>query len=213
MNKALLTEVIQANRKPVLSEAMEENGQKFWYLKGLFIEGEVKNHNGRNYPQDEIASAVAQINTRIKEFGPIAGELDHPEGLNINFDRVSHAITEMHMEGNNGHGTMRVINAGMGLIIGGCIEAGMQVGVSSRGSGDVDGSGSVSDFDIVTVDAVINPSAPHAYPSATLAEALDSSKHGKETIHLIEYVHDDPIAQRYLVKALTNFIADFKAMK
>ena len=213
MNKSLLTETILAERKPVMSEAIKEGDQKFWYLKGLFIEGEVKNHNGRNYPEGEIANAVQQINNRIKEFGPIAGELDHPEGLNINFDRVSHAITEMHMEGNNGHGTMRVINAGMGLIIGGCVEAGMRVGVSSRGSGEVDGTGNVSDFDIVTVDAVINPSAPHAYPSATLAEALDNSQHGKETIHLIEYVHDDPVAQKYLVKALTKFISEFKEMK
>jgi hypothetical protein len=210
MDKAFLTETINPSRKPVLTERKEEDGQKFFYLKGLFLEGEVQNHNGRVYPRTEIENAVKNLNERIAENGPIAGELDHPEGLNINFDRIAVAITEMHVDGNNGHGSMRVIPAGLGLILEGAIKAGIQVGVSSRGSGNVGGDGKVSDFDIVTVDAVINPSAPNARPAASIAESLAQNKHGREALRLTEYVHDDPVAQKFLEKEITEFLMSIR---
>lgn len=207
-----LAETIESERKPVVTEATVDNssGEKFFYLKGLFIEGETRNHNGRVYPANEIAKAVNSLNKRIKQFGPIAGELDHPEGLNINFNKISHVITEMSMRENNGYGTMRVINAGEGLIVGACIKAGMQVGVSSRGSGNVDGSGVVTDFDIITIDIVANPSAPNAYPQATLAESMMRNKHGKEALSLSQYYHDDAAAQRYFEESVVKFLNDIR---
>lgn len=206
----ILTETIEPSRKPLLSEARDEGGHKFYYLKGLFLEGDVQNHNGRIYPRAEIERAVLTMNEKIKQNGPVAGELDHPEGLNINFDRIAVAITEMHMEGSNGIGTMRVIPAGLGLILEGAIKAGIQVGVSSRGSGSVTGNGHVRDFDIVTVDAVINPSAPHARPQASLAESVANSRAGREALSLTEFIHDDPVAQKYFQKEINTFLNQIK---
>jgi hypothetical protein len=208
-DKQLLTEVILPDQKPLIAEA-EKGGSGFYYLKGLFLEGERQNHNGRVYPKDEIEMAVNQLNERIQSTGPIPGELDHPEGLNVNFDRISHLITGMTMEGSNGMGTMKVIKAGLGLIVEGCIQAGMQVGVSSRGSGNIDSNGNVSEFDIVTVDIVANPSAPSAYPTASLAESLGINKHGQEALMLSKVVKNDPSAQQYFEHEITKFLIDVR---
>ena len=86
----------------------------------------------------------------------------------------------------------------------------MQVGVSSRGSGNIDGGGRVSDFDIVTVDIVANPSAPNAYPSVSLAESLAGNRHGQEAMLLTEYVKHDPSAQKYLKQEITRFLTDVR---
>ena len=204
MTKQYLAETILPDAKPLVAEADQQGG--FFYLKGLFLEGEQQNHNGRVYPQAEIEKAVNQLNEKIAKTGPVPGELDHPEGLNINFDRISHLITDMQIQGANGVGTMKVIKAGLGLIVNGCIEAGMQVGVSSRGSGNIDHQGMVSDFDIVTVDIVANPSAPNAYPNVSLAESLARNAHGREAVYLTEFVKDDPSAQKYLEKEITSFL-------
>ena len=210
MEKQPLFETILPDRKPLVYESIEEAGKKFLYLKGLFLEGEVQNHNGRNYPRAEIEKAVQQLMDRIQKHGPQVGELDHPEGLNINFDRVSHAITEVRMEGNNGVGAMRVMNAGMGLIIKGTVEMGVSVGVSSRGSGNINGMGDVEDFDIVTIDAVINPSAPSAYPKATFGESLMANPHGREACYLTECVVHDDAAQKYLQREIKAFLMDIR---
>jgi len=207
--KQYLSEVIMTDGKSLVTEAATDNSG-FYYLKGVFLEGERENHNGRVYPQDVISMAVQQIDQKIKAHGPVAGECDHPEGLNINFDRISHVITEMHEDGANGVGTIKVIKAGLGLIVGGCIEAGLQVGVSSRGSGNIDGSGRVSDFDIVTVDIVANPSAHSAYPAMSLAESLKLNNHGVEAVYLSEFVKSDPAAQRYFEQEITRFLTDVR---
>ena len=209
-DKKYLAETILPDAKPLVAEAADETGNGFYYLKGLFLEGEKQNHNGRVYPKDEIEKAVNQLNERIQKSGPVPGELDHPEGLNINFDRISHLITGMEMQGANGFGTMKIIKGGLGLIVEATIKAGMQVGVSSRGSGNIDGAGRVSDFDIVTVDIVANPSAPNAYPQASLAESLAGNKHGIEAVGLVEFVKHDPAAQKYFEQEITRFLTDVR---
>jgi len=209
-DKQYLAETILPEAKPLVAEAADAKDGGFYYLKGLFLEGERQNHNGRVYPKDEIEKAVNQLNERIQTTGPIPGELDHPEGLNVNFDRISHLITGMEMNGANGMGEMKVVKAGLGLIVEGVIAAGMQVGVSSRGSGNIDSGGRVSDFDIVTVDIVANPSAPSAYPSASLAESLAKNGHGREAMYLTEYVKQDPSAQKYFEQEITRFLTDVR---
>ena len=206
--KQYLSEVIMTDGKSLITEAADDSG--FYYLKGIFLEGERENHNGRVYPQEVINGAVNQLNEKIKAHGPVAGECDHPEGLNINFDRISHVITEMQLNGSNGVGTIKVIKAGLGLIVGGAIEAGLQVGVSSRGSGNIDNTGHVSDFDIVTIDIVANPSAHSAYPNVSLAESLRMNKHGAEAVYLTEFVKSDPAAQRQLEIEITRFLTDVR---
>jgi len=211
-----LIEVILPNQKPLIAEQQAEvlvegaEAQKFYYLTGLFLEGETQNQNGRVYPRDEIAAAVDKLNQTISKRGPIPGELDHPDGMNINFDRLAVAITGMRMEGNNGIGKMRVVPAGLGLIIEGAIKAGIQVGVSSRGTGNVDSSGRVSDFDIVTVDAVLNPSAPNAYPTASLAESLSRYGAGTEAMTLAEYAKYDPRAKAHLEKQIETLFVQLR---
>lgn len=204
--KKLLIEAILPTRKPVVSESDE----KFMYLNGLFIQGAVKNHNGRIYPAEEISRAVDYINQRIKEHGPVAGELDHPEGMNINFDRVSHCITEMRMVGNDGHGRIRIMNQGLGLIAKGTAEMGVNIGVSSRGLGNVDNLGEVSEFDIVTIDLVINPSAPNAYPKLTLGESVGQSGFGIEMLSLTEACRHDKTAQKFLQKEIHKFLMEVR---
>lgn len=203
----VLVENILPEFKPML---VESDGKGFLYLKGLCLQGDIQNQNGRNYPRSEIERAVNEMNDRIKARGPIAGELDHPEGLNINFDRISHVITEMRMAGSDAHGTFRIINAGLGLIVKGCVEAGMQIGVSSRGSGNVDGSGRVSDFSIVTIDCVVNPSAPDAYPRPSLAESIGSTQAGREALRLAQYVRQDTSAQRHLTESIRSALTEIR---
>src|SRR5690606_33608661 len=112
----------------------------------------------------------------------ILGELDHPPELTINLDRVSHKITEMWLQGNNGYGKLKIIDkVPMGQIARGLLESGVKLGVSSRGSGNVSNSGIVSDFEIVTVDIVAQPSAPDAYPTS-IYESLFNMK-GGSVIH------------------------------
>ena len=188
----------------------EKLGKTFYYLKGTFIQGEIQNHNGRIYPRVEIEKAIQQMNQKIKESGPVCGELDHPEGLNINFERIAVAITEMRMNGNDGVGTMRVIPGGMGKILEAALEAGVHVGVSRRGSGDVDGRGRVRDFDIVTIDAVINPRAPGARPAMSISEAVHSNKYAREALSLTQYLHDDPTAQKFLRNEVNKFLVSIR---
>ena len=213
-NRTDLIETIIPARKPLIAESKSEvlvEGEaprKFYYLDGLFLEGEVQNQNGRVYPASVIAGAVERLNAKIQERGPVPGELDHPEGMNINFDRLAVGILSMRVEGNNGYGRMRVMPEGLGKIVEGAIQIGIQVGVSSRGTGNVDGQGRVSDFDIVTVDAVLNPSAPNAYPTASLAESLARHEAGVEAMTLAEYAKYDPRAQHHLERSLRDlFVA------
>lgn len=187
----------------------EEGGKKFLYLKGPFLESEVRNKNGRIYPRSEISRAVMELAEKIVQGGPIAGELDHPEGLNMNFDRVSHAITEMHMEGDVGIGTIKVADNTLGHQIRSMVELGVRVGVSSRGSGSVDGNGMVSDFDIITIDAVLQPSAPSAYPTPVI-EAFDQNQHGREFTRLAQEIRNDPAAQLYMRREMQRFLADIR---
>jgi hypothetical protein len=184
-------------------------GGKDLYMKGIFIQGNVKNQNQRVYPLNEINKAVVQINERIKNGETVLGELDHPEELSINLDRVSHIIQDMWMEGNDGHGKLKIIPTPTGNIVRTLLEAGAKLGVSSRGSGNVGNDGRVSDFEIVTVDIVAQPSAPNAYPR-TIYESLFNMRGGQQMYNLAADATHDEVAQRYLAKDIQKFIRDLK---
>ena len=146
------------------------NEGKDLYMKGIIIQGGIRNANQRVYPVSEIGRAVKTLNDQITGGYSVLGEVDHPEGLNINIDRVSHMITETWMDGDNGYGKLKILPTPMGNLVKTMLESGVKLGVSSRGSGNVmeDGSGEVSDFEIITVDVVAQPSAPGAYPYTNL---------------------------------------------
>ena len=184
------------------------NEGKDLYLKGIMIQGGVRNANQRVYPVNEIGRAVKTLNDQITGGYSVLGEVDHPEGLNINIDRVSHMITETWMDGDNGYGKLKILPTPMGNLVKTMLEAGVKLGVSSRGSGNVadDGSNTVSDFEIITVDVVAQPSAPGAYPTA-IYENLMNTRGGMKAWELAQATKHDTKAQKYLKESLINIIS------
>ena len=192
-------------------QILHENDGKDLYMKGICIQGGIKNANQRVYPVQEIAKATKTLNDQITSGYSVLGEVDHPDDLKINLDRVSHMITEMWMDGPNGYGKMKILPTPMGQLVKTMLESGVKLGVSSRGSGNISeyGSGEVSDFEIITVDVVAQPSAPGAYPTP-IYEHLMNTKGGKMAKGLAAEVRNDAKAQKYLKEALTNIIKDLK---
>ena len=184
------------------------NEGKDLYLKGIMIQGGVRNANQRVYPVNEIGRAVKTLNDQITGGYSVLGEVDHPEGLNINIDRVSHMITECWMDGDNGYGKLKILPTPMGNLVKTMLEAGVKLGVSSRGSGNVaeDGSNTVSDFEIITVDVVAQPSAPGAYPTP-IYETLMNARGGMKAYELAQATKHDVKAQKYLKESLINIIS------
>lgn len=178
-------------------------------MRGIFIQGDVRNQNQRVYPLREIEQAVQLVNKKINVGESVLGELDHPEELTINLDRVSHMITEMWIDGADGYGKLKIIPTPTGQIVKTLLEAGVKLGVSSRGSGNVDNNGSVSDFEIVTVDIVAQPSAPDAFPR-TIYESLFNMRGGSQVFETARDAVHNPIAQRHLQKDMIKFINDLK---
>lgn len=189
-----------------LIEEVSQDGKSLW-LSGVFMQAEIKNRNGRVYPLQEISTAVDTAIQRIAETSGIMGELDHPQSLTINLDRVSHIITEMRMDGNNAYGKAKLIDTPMGNIGRSLVESGVRLGVSSRGAGTVTEAGGVSGFQFVTVDIVAQPSAPGAIPNSVY-ESLMHSVNGTEALTLAEQMRNDPTAQKYFVKAFKKFLAE-----
>jgi hypothetical protein len=192
-------------------QILHENDGKDLYMKGICIQGGIKNANQRVYPVQEIAKATKTLNDQISSGYSVLGEVDHPDDLKINLDRVSHMITEMWMDGPNGYGKMKILPTPMGQLVKTMLESGVKLGVSSRGSGNMNeyGSGEVSDFEIITVDVVAQPSAPGAYPTP-IYEHLLNTKGGNMAKGLAAEVRNDAKAQKFLKEALTNIIKDLK---
>ena len=209
MAKKPLFERLTPNQTKMIVEKRDrESGDgKDLYMKGIFIQGGVKNQNDRVYPIQEIGKAVETINERLQEGQTVLGEADHPEELTVNLDRVSHIVEDMWMDGPNGYGKLKIIPTPMGNIISTLLESGAKLGVSSRGSGNVNESGHVSDFDIVTVDIVAQPSAPEAYPKA-IRESLWNMRGGYGMYNLAEAMINDKKAQKYLQEGIMKFIEE-----
>ena len=184
------------------------NEGKDLYMKGIIIQGGIRNANQRVYPVSEIGRAVKTLNDQITGGYSVLGEVDHPEGLNINIDRVSHMITETWMEGDNGYGKLKILPTPMGNLVKTMLESGVKLGVSSRGSGNVseDGSGNVSDFEIITVDVVAQPSAPGAYPKPIYGHLMNA-RGGMKAYEFAQATREDVKAQKYLKESLINIIS------
>lgn len=141
-------------------------GAKDCYLNGIAIQADRRNLNERVYPYAEIAKAVQNMQHKLENGESILCECDHPESLTINLDRVAGMITKVWMEGTNGMAVIKLLPTTQGENIRRMLESGVKLGVSSRGTGSVDNRGMVSDFEIITIDIVAQPSAPDAYPKA-----------------------------------------------
>ena len=206
----VLIERLTHNQANVTSRIVEsEEGNKSMFMEGIFVQGNVKNANQRVYTVSEITNAVNSVQAKIKEGFPVLGECDHPPELTVNVDRVSHIIENMWMDGPNGFGKLKIVPTPMGNIIRTLIESGATLGVSSRGSGEVDHAGNVSNYEIITVDIVAQPSAPDAYPKA-IYEGLMNMNGGYDTWKLAQNVQNDKSAQKYLSKEIVKFIRELK---
>ena len=204
----VLSEHLTFDQAQVVVESSNEG--KDLYMKGICIQGNVKNANQRVYPTYEINKAVQKISDQIAGGSSVLGEVDHPEDLKINLDRVSHMLTSMWMEGHNGYGKLKILPTPMGKLVETMLQSGVKLGVSSRGSGNVDeGSGNVSEFDIITVDVVAQPSAPNAYPTP-IYEGLLNLRGGHQLLGVAKGVRHDVKAQKHLKEGVIQLIQDLK---
>ena len=147
----------------------ERGGKKSMFIEGIFLQGDLKNRNGRMYPMDTLRREVTRYNESFVAGGRALGELGHPEGPTVNLDRVSHKITSLRENGTNFIGTAKILDTPMGRIAKNLIDEGVKLGVSSRGLGTLttnsEGVKIVSDdFHLATAaDIVADPSAPDAF--------------------------------------------------
>lgn len=199
----------QANIQ-VLEESGPDGHGKHLYLKGICIEGNKRNANERVYPLHEISRAVGTINQQIKEGNSVLGEVDHPDDLKINLDRVCHSVDNMWMDGEAGCGKLKILPTPMGELVKTLLQSGVKLGVSSRGSGNVDDrTGHVSDFEIVTIDVVAQPSAPNAYPKA-IYESMMNMKYGHRLLEIAKEAGQDNKVQKYLKSEVVKLIRELK---
>ena len=169
-----------------------KNGKKSHFIEGVFLQGEIKNRNGRMYPISTLQREAKAYNTKYIEKGRALGELGHPDGPTINLDRVSHLITSLKQEGNNYVGKARLLDTPMGNIAKNLIDEGVKLGVSSRGLGTIrerDGVKVVmDDFVLATAaDIVADPSAPDAFVNGIME--------GKEWIYNNGSVQEQTVEQ------------------
>ena len=145
------------------------NGKKNLFIEGVFLQGEIKNRNGRMYPMQTLAREVGRYNENFVEKGRALGELGHPDGPTVNLDRVSHKIVSLRESGNNFIGKAKILSTPMGKIASNLLGEGVKLGVSSRGVGSLnktnEGYSVVGeDFTLATAaDIVADPSAPDAF--------------------------------------------------
>ena len=146
----------------------KENGKKNYKIRGIFMQADVKNRNGRVYPLDVLQKEVAKYNKNFIRENRAFGELGHPEGPTVNLERVSHMVTELHPDGKNFIGEAKIIETPMGKIVKNLIDEGAKLGVSSRGMGSLEQKNGANyvrdDFYLATAaDIVADPSAPNAF--------------------------------------------------
>ena len=165
------------NTVKLFSEAVEnvefiteakENGGKNYKIRGIFMQADVKNRNGRVYPLDILEKEVTKYNKNFIRENRAFGELGHPEGPTVNLERVSHMITELHPDGKNFIGEAKIMDTPMGKIVKNLMDEGAKLGVSSRGMGSLDSKNGANyvrdDFYLATAaDIVADPSAPNAF--------------------------------------------------
>ena len=204
----LLVEHLSYDQAKMTMESVNEG--KDLYMKGICIQGAIENANKRVYPLHEIKRAVEGVNKQVQTGFSVLGEVDHPTNLRINLDRVSHMIESMWMDGPNGYGKLKILPTPMGQLVRTMLESGVKLGVSSRGSGNVnESSGTVSDFEIVTVDIVAQPSAPGAYPMAVY-EGLMNMNGGHRVLEVASEVNNNQRVQSYLQKEMIRLINEMK---
>ena len=170
----------------------EKNGKKSHYIEGIFLQGEIKNRNGRMYPLHVLQQEVAKYDQKSIKTGRALGELGHPDGPSINLDRVSHKITRLEQSGSNFIGRAKLLGTPMGTIAKNLLDEGVKLGVSSRGMGSIRRENNCNviqdDFMLSTAaDIVADPSAPDAF--------VDGIMEGKEWVWDNGVIKESKIAE------------------
>jgi len=143
------------------------NGEKTYFIEGVFMQSDTKNRNGRIYPQGTLLKECKRYIVEYVDKGRALGELNHPTGPTVNLDRVSHIVKELHEDGRNIYGKAKVLDTPMGKIVKNLIDEGAQLGVSTRGMGSLKAKNGYQevqeDFMLAAIDIVADPSAPNAF--------------------------------------------------
>jgi sugar-specific transcriptional regulator TrmB len=220
----LITEVY--DEASVLTEASED-GKKGYFIEGIFMQGDVKNRNGRIYPSAILENEMKRYNDQFIKTKRALGELGHPNGPQINGDRVSHLITEMKRDGSNFVGKAKILSTPMGEIVKTFIDEGVKVGVSTRGLGSVkptkEGIMEVQDdFHLATVDIVTDPSGPNCFVNGIMENTeyyYDIASGNwrvmerlEETVKKLkkEVTTRNPLGEAKALRIFENFIASLK---
>ena len=199
----------------------QRNGQKHLYIEGIFLQGDIKNRNGRMYPCDTLAREVGRYNESFVQKGRALGELGHPDGPSINLDRVSHKITSLRQEGTNFIGRAQILSTPMGNIAKSLLDEGVKLGVSSRGMGslreDRNGIKVVGeDFMLATAaDIVADPSAPDAFVNGIMEGkewvwdgGILREKYAEKTYKTINTLVDQKRLEENKLKLWNNFLSN-----
>lgn len=163
----LITETANECETKIIVEEKAGGKVPAYFIEGIFMQGNVKNGNGRVYPTKILEKEMARYKKEFIETKRALGELNHPAGPSINADKVSHLITEMWQDGDNFYGKAKILGTPMGKIVQTLIDEGVKIGVSTRGLGSVKSVGGINevqnDFHLATVDIVTNPSGPDCF--------------------------------------------------
>ena len=159
--------------------------ERKYFIEGVFMQAEKQNRNNRIYPRAILRDAVSRFVAEQVSTGRAVGELNHPDGPQINLDKVSHRITELRWQNDDVYGKALVLNTPMGMIVKGLLDGVVKLGVSSRGMGSVESRGGKTyvkeDFSLATVDIVQDPSAPSAFVEGIM-EGVEFFKNGNEIV-------------------------------
>jgi hypothetical protein len=193
-------------------EYIVEGKNKQQYIKGIFMQSDIQNQNGRIYPYSVLKKQVKEFNEKFVKQDRALGELGHPSGPSVNLDRVSHIITELHEDGKNFIGKAKIIDTPNGKIVKNLLESGVRLGVSSRGLGSIKTNKSgvnevQDDFVLSTVDIVSDPSAPDAFVNGIM-EGKEFSLTGEVEYHIRKEIKNTVKArlEEKKIKLFQNFI-------
>ena len=213
--KLIAEEIVEVN---FLTE--DSNGKTSHFIEGVFLQGEIKNRNGRMYPIDTLQREVDTYNESYVSKGRALGELGHPDGPQINLDRVSHKIVSLRQEGNNFIGKAKILETPMGKIAKNLLDEGVKLGVSSRGLGSIERRGDMNvvkdDFMLASAaDIVADPSAPDAFVEGIMEGKDWIWNSGWEESHIAAVKKDidnasvDQLTEKKL-KAFENLLRNLK---
>ncbi|AFK66284.1 prohead protease gp21 [Synechococcus phage S-CBM2] len=195
----------------------ETNGKKSLYIEGVFLQGDIKNRNGRQYPMETLRREVDRYTKTFIESSRALGELGHPDGPTVNLDRVSHRILSLKEDGTNFIGKARILNTPMGKIAQSLIEEGVKLGVSSRGIGSLikrEGCNVVGDdFMLATAaDIVADPSAPDAFVEGIMEGkewVWDGGKLREQRVESYKRSIQNAVSRQKLEEAKLSAFSDF----